>query len=80
LAGLEDAGRGEALGAQADRELPSRALPRALLDGGGLIAAGHRPGPEFKDWLDLAMDAQREGRVSTAAEALALVERRRAGG
>ena len=80
LVAAENAGQGEALSAQADHELPSRALPRPLLDGGGLIAAGHRPGPEFKEWLDLAMDAQLEGRVATTAEALALVERRRAGG
>jgi poly(A) polymerase len=63
----------------ADRELPSRSLPAPMLDGAALIAAGHRPGPEFKDWLAAALDAQIEGRISTRDEALGLVERLRGG-
>ena len=38
-----------------------------------MIAAGCRPGPSFKGWIDLAMDAQLEGRVTSTEEALALV-------
>jgi len=38
-----------------------------------LIAAGYRPGPRFKEWIDLAMDAQLEGRIGSTADALALV-------
>lgn len=64
---------GARLAELADRELPSRALPEPLLDGGALIEAGYRPGPRFKEWLDLAMDAQLEGRVATREEALRLI-------
>jgi len=71
---------GAELGSIADRELPSRSLPEPILDGAALIAAGHRPGPEFKDWLAAALDAQIEGSVSTLDEALWLVERLRGGG
>ena len=73
LVAAEDADRGQALAAAADRELPARALPHPLLDGAALIAAGCRPGPSFKGWIDLAMDAQLEGRVTSTEEALALV-------
>ena len=48
--------------------------PPPLLDGRGLIAAGHRPGPAFKAMLDAAYDAQLEGRVDAAAAALAAAE------
>ena len=60
--------------AHADRELPDRRLPLPLLDGNALISAGLKAGPQFKSLLDQAMDAQLEGRVTTAAEALALVQ------
>lgn len=56
----------------ADRELPGRRLPEPLLDGNALLHAGFRAGPRFKVLLDLALDAQIEGRISTTAEALAL--------
>jgi hypothetical protein len=56
----------------ADRELPGRRLPEPLLDGNALLSAGFRAGPRFKVLLDLALDAQIEGRISTTAEALAL--------
>jgi poly(A) polymerase len=62
----------------ADRELPGRRLPEPLLDGNALLHAGFRAGPRFKVLLDLALDAQIEGRISTTAEALALA--RAAGG
>jgi poly(A) polymerase len=51
-----------------------RAAP--LLTGRELIAAGYRPSPQFKEMLTLAEDAQLEGVVATAEEALALVRRR----
>jgi poly(A) polymerase len=38
-----------------------------------LIAAGYRPGPEFKEMLEWAEDAQLEGRVRTTEEGLAEV-------
>jgi poly(A) polymerase len=73
LLGAEDKQLGEGIAGQANRELPSRALPHPLLDGAALIAAGYRPGPRFKEWIELAMDAQLEGRIDSTAEALALV-------
>ncbi len=73
LVGAEDHALGEALRAEADRELPERALPAPLVDGDALVRAGYRPGPAFKRWLDLAMDAQLEGRISSADDALRLV-------
>jgi poly(A) polymerase len=47
--------------------------PVLLLTGRELIAAGYRPGERFKEMLAFAEDAQLEGRVTTADEALALV-------
>ncbi len=47
--------------------------PALLLTGRELIAAGYRPGPRFKAMLAAAEDAQLEGRIDTAEEALALV-------
>jgi poly(A) polymerase len=48
--------------------------PSPLLTGADLIAAGYRPSPQFKPMLTLAEDAQLEGAIHTAAEALALVQ------
>jgi len=73
LVAAEDPALGAALRAEADRELPARALPAPFIDGDALVKAGYRPGPAFKRWLDLAMDAQLEGRVRSAADALLLV-------
>lgn len=50
--------------------------PRLLLDGEGLIKAGYRPGPLFRQMLTVAEDAQLEGAVTTRDEALRLVEER----
>ncbi len=47
--------------------------PALLLTGKDLIAAGYRPGPEFKTMLSLAEDAQLDGRIRTREEALALL-------
>ncbi len=47
--------------------------PVLLVTGNDLIAAGYRPGPQFKEWLALAEDAQLEGRVHATDEGLALI-------
>lgn len=47
--------------------------PPPLIDGSDLIAAGLKPGPAFARLLRLAYDAQLEHRVTTPAQALALV-------
>lgn len=55
-------------------ELPPESVrPTPLLTGRDLIAAGYKPGPQFKKLLALAEDAQLEGRIHTLEEALALV-------
>lgn len=48
--------------------------PVLLLTGRDLIAAGYKPGPEFKRLLALAEDAQLEGRIRTKDEALQLID------
>jgi poly(A) polymerase len=50
--------------------------PALLLTGADLIAAGHKPGPQFKLMLLAAEDAQLEGIVATKDDALQLIERR----
>ncbi len=50
--------------------------PALLVTGRDLIAAGYRPGVEFKAMLEVAEDAQLEGVVGTTEEALALVQER----
>ncbi len=47
--------------------------PRPLITGRELIAAGYQPGPQFKEMLQVAEDAQLEGSISTEAEALILI-------
>jgi poly(A) polymerase len=47
--------------------------PKLLVTGRDLIAAGYRPGPEFKAMLEVAEDAQLEGRAATTEDGLALV-------
>ena len=55
--------------------------PAPLLTGRELIAAGYAPGPQFKEMLQTVEDAQLDGAITTAEEALALVrERFRAAG
>lgn len=57
--------------------MPEEAVrPKTLLTGRDLIAAGYEPGAQFKEMLQAAEDAQLEGKVSTAEEALALVRQR----
>ena len=47
--------------------------PQLLVKGRDLIAAGYQPGPQFKEMLALAEDAQLEGRIHTTEEGLALI-------
>jgi poly(A) polymerase len=48
--------------------------PVLLLTGEDLIAAGYTPGPQFRQMLTLAEDAQLEGSITTKEQALRLVE------
>jgi len=52
--------------------------PAPFLTGDDLVAAGFTPGPGFRAWLDVAYDAQLEGRIHDKAGALELVRRVRA--
>jgi poly(A) polymerase len=45
-----------------------------LITGRELIVAGYRPGPKFKEMLREVEDAQLEGKIATAEEALRMVE------
>ena len=55
---------------------PEAIRPKLLLTGRELIAAGYKPGPEFKAMLEAAEDAQLEGSIYTADEAITLVRAR----
>src|SRR3984885_4824435 len=55
---------------------PEQLKPAPLLTGRDLIAAGYRPGPKFGVVLSEIEDAQLEGRISTAAEALEVARKR----
>jgi len=50
--------------------------PKLLVTGRDLIAAGYRPGPEFKTMLEAAEDAQLEGVATTTEEGMAVVQER----
>jgi poly(A) polymerase len=50
--------------------------PTPLVTGRELIAAGYRPGPQFKEMLHAVEDAQLEGAVTTPEEALRWVRER----
>jgi putative nucleotidyltransferase with HDIG domain len=50
--------------------------PNRLLTGADLISAGYEPGPRFTAILRAVEDAQLEGRIHTAGEALELVRER----
>lgn len=52
-------------------KLPPAALKPCFLTGADLIAAGHKPGPEFHKLLDGAAKLQRGGKLKTRAAALA---------
>ncbi|MDZ4857926.1 MAG: CCA tRNA nucleotidyltransferase [Candidatus Hydrogenedentes bacterium] len=57
---------------------PDAVRPTPLITGNDLIALGMTPGPVFKEILISVEDAQLEGRISTAEEALTLAKRLRA--
>ena len=50
--------------------------PRPLITGRELIAAGYKPGAGFKEMLRAVEDAQLEGTIGTADEAMRLVQER----
>jgi poly(A) polymerase len=57
--------------------MPEEAVrPRPLITGRELIAAGYAPGAGFKEMLHAVEDAQLEGTIGTAEEALQLVRDR----
>jgi len=57
--------------------MPETAVrPKPLITGRELIAAGYAPGVQFRDMLRAAEDAQLEGTVATAEEALQFVRER----
>ena len=54
---------------------PEKMRPSPLVTGDDLIAAGHSPGPKFREILEAVEDAQLEGRLGSRDEALAFVQR-----
>ncbi|HEY6447826.1 MAG TPA: CCA tRNA nucleotidyltransferase [Acidobacteriaceae bacterium] len=55
-------------------EMPEQEVrPALLVTGRDLIAAGYEPGPQFKDMLRMAEDAQLEGQIRTREEGLVLI-------
>jgi poly(A) polymerase len=54
--------------------LPAEQIrPEPLITGDDLIAAGYKPGPQFKELLTAVEDAQLEGSINTKEEAMELV-------
>jgi poly(A) polymerase len=59
------------------RSLPGEQVrPPLLVTGADLIAAGYRPGPDFRAMLELAEDAQLEGRIGSREQGLELIASR----
>jgi poly(A) polymerase len=54
---------------------PEKMRPSPLVTGDDLIAAGHRPGPRFREILTAVEDAQLEGRLPSREAALEFVRR-----
>jgi poly(A) polymerase len=54
---------------------PEKMRPSPLVTGYDLIAAGHVPGPKFREILNAVEDAQLEGRLLSRAAALEFVRR-----
>ena len=52
---------------------PGAIRPALLVSGDDLIAEGYAPGPQFKEILSAVEDAQLEGEVTTAADAMSFV-------
>jgi poly(A) polymerase len=53
---------------------PAAMRPVPLINGDDLIAAGYKPGPQFKRILSAVEDGQLEGRLRSRAEAMRFVE------
>ena len=61
---------------QKREEIPPEAMrPSPLVTGDDLIAAGHVPGPKFREILNAVEDAQLEGRLPSRDAALEFVRR-----
>ncbi len=61
---------------QKGHEIPPQMIsPSKLVTGDDLIAAGHVPGPRFREILNAVEDAQLEGRVHSRDQALEFVHR-----
>lgn len=59
------------------RTMPEETIaPKPLISGRELIAAGYEPGASFREMLRVVEDAQLEGTIRTAEEALQLVRER----
>jgi len=54
---------------------PDKMRPAPLVTGDDLIAAGHTPGPRFREILSAIEDAQLEGRLASRSAALEFVHR-----
>jgi poly(A) polymerase len=54
---------------------PEKMRPSPLVTGDDLIAAGHIPGPKFREILNAVEDAQLEGRLASRDAALEFVQR-----
>jgi poly(A) polymerase len=54
---------------------PEKMRPVSLVSGDDLIAAGHIPGPKFREILEAVEDAQLEGRLASKESALEFVRR-----
>ncbi len=65
----------EWIGKRRDEMPPEVLKPEALISGQDLIDAGYRPGPPFKALLHAVEEAQLNGEIGTAADAMALVQR-----
>jgi len=59
---------------------PGIMRPAPLITGDDLIAAGYKPGPQFKEILSAVEDGQLEGRLRSQEEAMAFVEGEFSGG
>lgn len=55
---------------------PEQVRPPRLITGEDLKGLGYRPGPAFKEILEAVEEAQLSGQISSAEEALELVQRR----
>lgn len=68
------------LEAQAERLRLAAEVPKPILLGRHLIQLGHKPGPQFKVWLDACFEAQLDGVFSDLDGAIAYFKRMEATG